>query len=78
MSDTLLDFMSVQPEVTELITDVHAGGLQDIVYLGPDENVIPDDINWMTDRATARGYQYASAFISSKPVSSLYRLIKLS
>ncbi|MDA8539192.1 NAD-glutamate dehydrogenase [bacterium] len=77
-SDTLLDFMSVQPEVTELITDVHAGGLQDIVYLGPDENVIPDDINWMTDRATARGYQYASAFISSKPVSSLYRLIKLS
>ena len=66
-SDTLLDFMSEKPEVASLITDAHSAGLQDIVYLGPDENVIPDDINWMTDRANARGYKYASAFISSKP-----------
>jgi len=66
-SDTLLDFMSDKPEVAEHITGAHAGGLQDIVYLGPDENVIPADINWMTDRAVARGYKYASAFISSKP-----------
>merc|ERR1712146_278977 len=53
--------------IADHITVAHAGGLQDIVYLGPDENVIPADINWMTARATARGYQYASAFISSKP-----------
>ena len=66
-SDTLLDFMSEKPEVSEQISGAHAGGLQDIVYLGPDENVIPADINWMTDRAIARGYKYASAFISSKP-----------
>merc|ERR1719498_1868562 len=66
-ADTLLDFMSDKPEIADNITAVHAGGLQDIVYLGPDENVIPADINWMTARATARGYKYASAFISSKP-----------
>merc|ERR1719498_1522934 len=66
-SDTLLYFMSDKPEIVDRITVAHAGGLQDIVYLGPDENVIPADINWMTARATARGYQYASAFISSKP-----------
>ena len=66
-SDTLLDFMSDKPEIKGRITDVHAGGLQDIVYLGPDENVIPKDIIWMTDRAVARGYKYSSAFISSKP-----------
>ena len=66
-SNTLLDFMSTEDDVAPAIIDT--GGGEDIVYLGPDENVLPEDIEWMTERAMQRGYQYASAFISSKPAA---------
>jgi len=35
--------------------------------LGPDENVIPDDINWIVARAALRGLEAPSCFMSSKP-----------
>jgi len=38
-----------------------------VIFLGPDEQVIPDDINWMVKRAATRGYPCAPAFMSSKP-----------
>jgi glutamate dehydrogenase len=35
--------------------------------LGPDEQVIPDDINWIVQQAARRGYGTPAAFMSSKP-----------
>ena len=39
----------------------------ELLYLGPDENITPADINWIASRAAERGYAMPSAFISSKP-----------
>jgi glutamate dehydrogenase len=39
----------------------------DIIYLGPDENITNDLIEWIPAQAQRRGYPYAAAFMSSKP-----------
>ncbi len=39
----------------------------EIIYLGPDENVTNDLIVWITDQAERRNYKYSKAFMSSKP-----------
>ena len=38
-----------------------------LIYLGPDENITPELINWMVKRARERGHPRANAFMSSKP-----------
>ncbi len=40
---------------------------EEIIYLGPDENVTNELISWIPDQAERRGYKYARAFMSSKP-----------
>jgi glutamate dehydrogenase len=40
---------------------------EEIIYLGPDENVTNDLIVWVAEHAARRGYPYARAFMSSKP-----------
>jgi glutamate dehydrogenase len=40
---------------------------EEIIYLGPDENVTKDLIVWITEQAARRKYKYAKAFMSSKP-----------
>ena len=40
---------------------------QEIIYLGPDENMSNDLIEWVPQHAAKRGFPYAEAFISSKP-----------
>jgi glutamate dehydrogenase len=40
---------------------------EEIIYLGPDENITNDLIVWITEHAARRGYPYARAFMSSKP-----------
>lgn len=40
---------------------------EEIIYLGPDENMTNDLIEWVPVQAERRGYPYAKAFISSKP-----------
>ncbi|GLD95977.1 hypothetical protein PINS_up004655 [Pythium insidiosum] len=64
-SDALLDLNTTDVEVKNNITDYY--GKDELIYLGPDENIIPDDIVWMTKRAAYRGYPIPRAFISSKP-----------
>ncbi|MBP9707504.1 MAG: NAD-glutamate dehydrogenase [Oligoflexales bacterium] len=39
----------------------------EIIYLGPDENIDNELIAWIPEQARRRGYPYASAFMSSKP-----------
>ena len=40
---------------------------EEIIFLGPDENITPKHIQWIADRAARRGYKWPSAFMSSKP-----------
>ncbi len=39
----------------------------EVIFLGPDEQVIPADINYVVARAARRGYPIPPAFMSSKP-----------
>ena len=43
----------------------------EFLYLGPDENVTNDMINWIVNRAAERGYPLPSAFMSSKPSAGI-------
>lgn len=40
---------------------------KELIYLGPDENITPKDIEYIVDRAAKRGYKMPAAFMSSKP-----------
>ncbi|EQC28841.1 hypothetical protein SDRG_13354 [Saprolegnia diclina VS20] len=64
-SDALLDLNTTDEAVKSQVVDFY--GKDELIYLGPDENIIPDDITWMTKRAAYRGYPIPRAFISSKP-----------
>ncbi|MEZ4743694.1 MAG: NAD-glutamate dehydrogenase [Bdellovibrionota bacterium] len=44
---------------------------EEIIYLGPDENMSNDLIEWVPEQAAKRGYPYAAAFMSSKPSSGI-------
>ncbi|WP_207259830.1 NAD-glutamate dehydrogenase domain-containing protein [Desulfovibrio sp. Huiquan2017] len=69
MVDSFLDLLVVpegadgfvQPGIVDYL------GREEIIFLGPDENITPSHIQWMADRAAARGYKWPSAFMSSKP-----------
>ncbi|KAF0687443.1 Aste57867_20807 [Aphanomyces stellatus] len=64
-SDALLDLNTTDEAVKSQVVDFY--GKDELIYLGPDENIIPEDITWMTKRAAYRGYPIPRAFISSKP-----------
>ncbi len=42
-------------------------GRPETLYLGPDENITPDLIEWVVARAARRGHKLAASFMSSKP-----------
>jgi glutamate dehydrogenase len=64
-TDSILDLVVDTPETRSKIVDYY--GKPEVLYLGPDENVIPDDINWIIQQAARRGYNTPAAFMSSKP-----------
>ena len=57
--------------LTQNTTLKHRYGKDEQVYLGPDENIIPEDITWLVDRAAIRGYPIPNAFMSCKPDSGI-------
>jgi len=59
-TDTILDLI-VEDDIVDLY------GQKEVLYLGPDEQVIPEDIEWIVKRAAVRGYGTPAAFMSSKP-----------
>ncbi len=63
--DSLLDLIVQTPEVKKLVVDRF--GREELIYLGPDENITPAHIVWIVDRARLRGYSMPTAFMSSKP-----------
>jgi len=64
-TDGLLDLITPDPAVRERMVDYL--GEEELLYLGPDENIIPEDIEWIAARAAKRGLEYPDAFMSSKP-----------
>lgn len=65
MTDSILDLVVNTEETRETIVDYF--GKREVLYLGPDENVTPEDINWIIKQAGRRGYDTPAAFMSSKP-----------
>jgi len=64
-ADTVLDLIVETPETKKNVVDYF--GQKEVLYLGPDEQVIPSDIDWVIKRAGYRGYGTPAAFMSSKP-----------
>lgn len=64
-ADALLDLITPDPETRKYIRDYW--GQEETLYLGPDENISNDLINWIVDRAQKRHYSIPNAFMSSKP-----------
>lgn len=69
MTDSILDLVVDTEETRETIVDYF--GKREVLYLGPDENVIPEDINWIIKQAGRRGYDTPAAFMSSKPKAGI-------
>ncbi len=64
----LLDLINIDPNTQKLSPDIiDYYGKEEIIYLGPDENLTNDLIEWIIKHALYRKYKYAYAFMSSKP-----------
>ncbi len=63
--DCLLDLITSESTTRDRVVD--RLGFQEFIYLGPDENITPEHIDWIVARARRRGYALPSAFMSSKP-----------
>jgi glutamate dehydrogenase len=65
MTDAILDLIVATDYTQRYMVDLW--GKKEVLYLGPDEQVIPEDIEWIVKRAAIRGYDTPAAFMSSKP-----------
>lgn len=61
-TDAILDLV-VKDSISKMV-DLHKK--DELIYLGPDEQIIPFDIDWICNRAAQRGYPIPAAFMSSK------------
>ena len=65
MTDAILDLIVDTEYTRQHLVDY--SGKKEVLYLGPDEQVLPEDIDWIIQRAAQRGYGTPAAFMSSKP-----------
>ena len=63
--DAILDLITPDQRTQQHIVD--RLGQEELLYLGPDENITPELIDWVVDRAGRRGYPSPTALMSSKP-----------
>ena len=63
--DAVLD-VTVANSVAQMVDHY---GVQEQIFLGPDEQVVPSDCDWICQRASERGYPTPMAFMSSKPLA---------
>ena len=63
--NSILDLITPEHSTVEKIVD-HLNH-EELIYLGPDENITPELIDWVVDRAKRRGYPMPTALMSSKP-----------
>ncbi len=63
--NSILDLITPEKSTKSQIVDhLHH---DELIYLGPDENITPKLIDWVVDRARRRGYPMPTALMSSKP-----------
>ena len=63
--DSLLDLITPEEKTASRVVDrLHH---DELIYLGPDENITPELIEWVVDRGQRRGYPMPTALMSSKP-----------
>jgi glutamate dehydrogenase len=65
MTDAILDLIVDTEYTRKYLVDYWKK--KEVLYLGPDEQVTPYDIEWIVARAQKRGYETPAAFMSSKP-----------
>lgn len=53
--------------ILDLITVHDTNSEEELIFLGPDEQITIEHINWIVRRAEERNYRMPSAFMSSKP-----------
>ena len=66
-TDSMLDLM-VKDSVCNLVDHYKK---EELIYFGPDEQVIPYDIEWIIGRAAVRGYPIPDALMSSKQANGI-------
>ncbi len=52
-------------------SDLESPLSEEYLYLGPDENVTNDLINWIVEHSHNRGYRYPATIMSSKPLTGI-------
>lgn len=65
-SDSILDLLVNAKDTKPFVVD-YGSGKPELLYLGPDEQVIPQDISWIVSNAARRGHPIPTVFMSSKP-----------
>ena len=68
-ADSLLDLITPDQKSNSVRVDYL--GVDELLYLGPDENVSPALINWIIQRAHVRDYPMPNTFMSSKPEAGI-------
>lgn len=68
-ADSLLDLITPTEQNRSLRVDYY--GVDELLYLGPDENVSPQLINWIIQRAHSRHYPMPNTFMSSKSATGI-------
>ncbi|MDA3962076.1 MAG: NAD-glutamate dehydrogenase [Planctomycetota bacterium] len=71
LGDSLLD-LALPPERMPNVRGPHGKARSgELIFLGPDENMNPERIMWIADRARFRGLPYHLTLMSSKPGSGI-------
>jgi len=63
--DSILDLITPDVQTRKRVVDRF--GREELLYFGPDENITPQLIDWIVERARRRGYATPTALMSSKP-----------
>lgn len=65
--DALLDLAVPHASFADTVVDRVGGRAQpELLFLGPDENIVPEDIGWIYESAKRRGHPIPASFMSSK------------
>jgi glutamate dehydrogenase len=72
MTDAILDLIVTTDYTQQNMIDYWKK--KEVLYLGPDEQVIPEDIEWIVKRAAARGCKYQNKIVSFHTPALFLRL----
>lgn len=66
-ADAILDLITTESTTRSRVVDRRSPPRPEWIYFGPDENITPEHIVWIVERAKTRGYPFPNALMSSKP-----------